>query len=63
MNATKTLTATTLRRLTLLLAVSFFTAGCELIGDIFQAGFVIGIIIVLIIVAVVGWIISRFRRG
>ena len=54
--------ATTLRRLSLLLAISFFTAGCELIGDIFQAGFVIGIIIVLVIVAVVGWIISKFRR-
>lgn len=54
---------TTLRRLALLLTVSFFTAGCELIGDIFQAGLVVGIIIVLIIVAVVGWIISRFRRG
>lgn len=54
--------ATTLRRLSLLLAISLFTAGCELIGDIFQAGFVIGIIIVLVIVAVVGWIISKFRR-
>lgn len=54
--------ATTLRRLSLLLAISFFTAGCELIGDIFQAGFVVGIIIVLVIVAVVGWIISKFRR-
>lgn len=54
--------ATTMRRLSLLLAISVFTAGCELIGDIFQAGFVVGIIIVLVIVAVVGWIISKFRR-
>lgn len=52
----------TMRRLSLLLAISIFTAGCELIGDIFQAGFVVGIIIVLVIVAVVGWIISKFRR-
>ncbi|HEX2167079.1 MAG TPA: hypothetical protein VHG09_07530 [Longimicrobiales bacterium] len=52
-----------LRRLSLLMVVSFLVAGCELIGDIFQAGFVIGIVIVLVIVAVVGWIISRFRRG
>ncbi|MGH7449526.1 MAG: hypothetical protein ACREK1_10555 [Longimicrobiales bacterium] len=58
------MTATTMRRISLLLALSFFTAGCELIGDIFQAGFVVGIIIVLVIVAVIGWIISRFRgRG
>ena len=51
----------TSRRISLLLALSFFTAGCELIGDIFQAGFVVGIIIVLVIVAVIGWILSRFR--
>lgn len=58
------MTATTMRRMSLLLVLSFFTAGCELIGDIFQAGFVVGIIIVLVIVAVIGWIISRFRgRG
>jgi hypothetical protein len=52
---------TALRRLSLLLAISVFTAGCELIGDIFQAGFVVGIIIVLVFVAIVGWILSRFR--
>jgi hypothetical protein len=53
-----------MRRISLLLALSFFTAGCELIGDIFEAGFVIGVVIVLVIVAVIGWIISRFRgRG
>ena len=34
---------------------------CELIGDIFQAGLVVGIIIVLLIVALVGWLLSKFR--
>lgn len=53
--------ASTLRRISLLLALSIFTAGCELIGDIFQAGFVVGIIIVVVIVVVIGWIVSRFR--
>lgn len=53
----------TLRRLALLLTVSFFTAGCELIGDIFQAGLVVGIIIVVLIVAVAWWVIGKFRRG
>ena len=58
------MSTTALRRLSLLLAISVFTAGCELIGDIFQAGFVVGIIIVLVFVAIVGWILSRFRgRG
>jgi hypothetical protein len=63
MNSMSLRAATTLRRLALLLAISIFTAGCELIGDIFQAGLVVGIIIVLIIVGIIGWIISRFRRG
>lgn len=44
-----------------LLALSLTTAGCELVGDIFQAGFVIGIIAVLAIVAVIAWIAKRFR--
>ena len=53
----------TLRRISLLLAISFFTAGCELIGDIFQAGIVVGIIILVLIIAVVWWLIGKFRRG
>jgi hypothetical protein len=58
------MTLTTMRRLSLLLVISFTMAGCELIGDIFQAGFVVGIIIVLLIVGIIGWIMSRFRgRG
>lgn len=51
----------TLRRLALLLTISFFTAGCELIGDIFEAGFVTGIIIVVLILAVVWWLVGKFR--
>lgn len=58
------MTATLMRRLSLLAVLSFFTAGCELIGDIFQAGLVVGIIIILVIVAIVGWILNKFRgRG
>ena len=57
------MTLSTLRRIPLLLALSFFTAGCELIGDIFQAGLVVGIIIIVLIVAVVWWLIGKFRRG
>lgn len=53
----------TLRRISLLLALSFFTAGCDLIGDIFQAGLVVGIIIIVLIVAVIWWLVGKFRRG
>jgi uncharacterized membrane-anchored protein len=48
-------------RLALLFAISLSTAGCELIGNIFQAGFVVGIIIVVLLVAVIAWIMRRFR--
>jgi hypothetical protein len=52
------------RRMALLVALSITAAGCELIGDIFQAGLVVGIIIILLILAIVGWIIGKFRgRG
>jgi hypothetical protein len=52
------------RRIALLVALSLTATGCELIGDIFQAGLVVGIIIILLILAIVGWIIGKFRgRG
>jgi predicted cation transporter len=35
---------------------------CEAIGDIFQAGIGVGIFIVVLVVGLVIWLISRFRR-
>jgi hypothetical protein len=37
-------------------------AGCEVIGTIFEAGMWVGVILVLVIVGIVGFVISRFRR-
>ena len=53
-----------MRRLqVLLLAVlSLGVAGCELIGDIFQAGLVVGLILVLLVVALIAWIAGKLRR-
>ena len=42
-----------------LLAVG--AAGCELIGDIFQAGFVVGVIAVVLVIGLVGWLIAKMR--
>jgi len=54
----------TLLRGTLLLALSLAAAGCELIGDIFQAGVAVGIILIFLLIVVIGWLIARFRgRG
>jgi uncharacterized membrane protein YkvI len=52
---------TTFFRTTLLLTVSLFVAGCQAIADIFQAGFWVGAVIVLIIVGIIGFIVSRGR--
>jgi hypothetical protein len=54
----------TVLRTTLLLGISLFVAGCEAIAGIFEAGFWVGAIIVLIIVGLIGWLFSRGRsRG
>jgi hypothetical protein len=46
--------------LTALLVVTLLSS-CELIGDIFKAGAYTGIIAVVVVIAVIIWIISRFR--
>ncbi|WP_169447818.1 hypothetical protein [Daejeonella oryzae] len=49
--------------LTALLVVTLLSS-CDLIGGIFKAGAYTGIIAVVIIIAIIIWIISRFRgRG
>lgn len=51
----------TLKTVLLALVLTTFTS-CEVIGDIFQAGLVVGIIIVVLIVALIFWIIRKFKR-
>lgn len=46
----------------LLLLTSSTLISCELIGDIFQAGMGVGIFLVLAVIVLVVWIISRFRK-
>jgi hypothetical protein len=45
-----------------LLLLAFTSAGCEIVGDIFQAGFWVGTIVVLIVIAGIAMIASRLRR-
>ena len=46
------------------LCLMFIVTGCEVIGDIFSAGFYAGLIVVVLVVAIIIWIISRVgRRG
>ncbi len=47
--------------LTALFAVTLLS-GCELIGDIFQAGIYVGIFLIIVVVVLVYWVFSFFRR-
>jgi hypothetical protein len=41
---------------------SLIFSGCEVIGDIFKAGIWVGIIIVIAVVAVIGFLIKLFKN-
>jgi hypothetical protein len=50
-----------MRRLLPVFLLSLFVAGCELIGDVFQAGLIGGVVLVILVVVVLGWIFGKFR--
>lgn len=41
--------------------LTMFT-GCELAGDIFGAGMAVGVFIVIAVIVLIIWLISRFRK-
>ena len=45
------------------LFLSLFLTGCEAIGDIFAAGAYTGIIGVVVVIALIIWLISKFFGG
>ena len=47
--------------LILLILTTIPLAGCELVGDIFQAGMWVGAIVIVLIVALVGFIAAKIR--
>lgn len=50
--------------LLLVILISLLTTftGCEIVGGIFEAGFWVGIIVVVLIIAVVVWLVNRMRK-
>ena len=48
-------------RLLLVLVLAIVTAGCELAGDIFQAGIWVGVIMVALTVGLVLWLVGKVR--
>ena len=48
--------------LTLLLMITVSMSSCEVIGGIFEAGIWTVLIVVVIVIAIILWLVSRFRR-
>ena len=44
----------------LFVMISAFLTGCELIGDIFEAGVWLGVIIVVAVIILIFWLIRKF---
>ena len=42
----------------LLLSPVVFT-GCEMIGDIFKAGVWVGVVLVMLVIGITGWLVTR----
>lgn len=57
-----TMTRGVVVRLHLLLALVLMSAGCEVVAGIFKAGLWVGLILTLIVVAIIVWVIGKFRR-
>ena len=45
----------------LLILSTMILAGCEIIGDIFQAGVWVGVILVVLVIGLIVWLFSRAR--
>jgi hypothetical protein len=43
----------------LIVFVSLASAGCELAGDIFQAGMVVGVLAVVLVIGLIVWLLRR----
>ena len=48
--------------LTLVTLLAVTLTGCDVIGGIFKAGMWTAVIIIVLVVLIIGWLISRFRR-
>ena len=48
-------------RLLLVLLATVSLAGCEAIGDIFQAGMAVGVIMILAIIGVIAFVVAKIK--
>jgi predicted small secreted protein len=45
-----------------LFAMAMTLSSCEAIGDIFQAGMAVGVVVIIAVVGLIIWLVSRFRK-
>jgi hypothetical protein len=48
-------------RILIIVLLAVGAAGCELVGDIFQAGMAVGAIAVVLVVVLIGWLVAKAR--
>lgn len=48
-------------RLLLVLVATISLTACEVVGDIFQAGMAVGVIMVVAVIALIGFLIAKIR--
>ena len=54
--------STTAMRLAVLVTLAMAASGCEVIGAIFKAGLITGVIAVVLIALVIGFVFNKMRR-
>jgi len=52
-----------LSRIVLLVVLGMASAGCQVVGDIFQAGIWVGVILVVLVLGGIAFLASKFRSG
>jgi hypothetical protein len=48
-------------RLLLITLLTLPLAACELVGDIFQAGMAVGVLMIVIVIAIIGFLVAKIR--
>ena len=48
-------------RLLLVLVATLSLTACEVVGDIFQAGMAVGVIMIIAVIALIGFVIAKVR--
>jgi hypothetical protein len=48
-------------RLLLVMILALPLAACEVVGDIFQAGMAVGVLMIVVVIAIIGFLVAKIR--